>query len=124
MEILAAAAFAVRSTVYSTLQKSPGQLIFGRDMMLNITHEANWELIRQQKQAKINKNNELENAKKTPHVYNKGDKVMVRKHKAILQLGVKIIVASTATRTTTTHTAARHTHSLSLPRAKGLHKGL
>ena len=45
--ILAAAAFAVRSTVYSTLQKFPGQLIFGRDMMLNIAHEANWDLKRQ-----------------------------------------------------------------------------
>ena len=55
--ILAAAAFAVRSTVHSTLQKFPGKLIFGRDMMLSINHEANWDLIRQKKQSKIDKNN-------------------------------------------------------------------
>ena len=48
-------------------------------MMLNIAHEANWDLIKQQKQAKINKNNKLENAKRTPHVYNIGDKVLLRK---------------------------------------------
>ena len=48
-------------------------------MMLNIAHEANWDLIKQQKEVKINKNNKLENAKRTPHVYNIGDKVLLRK---------------------------------------------
>ena len=60
--ILSATAFAVRSTFHTTLKQSPGQLIFGRDMMLNIKHEANWEFIRQRKQSIIDKNNEAENA--------------------------------------------------------------
>ena len=47
--ILSATAFAVRSTYHTTLQKLPGQLVFGRDMIFNIQHKANWEFIRQRK---------------------------------------------------------------------------
>jgi hypothetical protein len=34
--ILSATAFAVRSTFHTTLQSTPGQLVFGRDMIFNI----------------------------------------------------------------------------------------
>jgi hypothetical protein len=44
--ILSATAFAVRSTFHTTLQNTPGQQVFGRDMILNVKHEANWEYIR------------------------------------------------------------------------------
>jgi len=58
--ILAAAAFAVRATIHTTLQKTPAQLVFGRDIILNVNHIANWEHIKQRKQTLINKNNEKE----------------------------------------------------------------
>ena len=77
--ILAAAAFAVRSTYHTTLQKTPGQLVYGRDMILNVKHLANWEYIRQRKQHLINKNNNRENEKRIPHVYKRGDKVLLRR---------------------------------------------
>ena len=48
--ILRATAFAVRSTFHTTLRNTPGQLVFGRDMILNIKQKANWEFICQQKQ--------------------------------------------------------------------------
>ena len=54
---LNATAFAVQSTFHTTLQQTPGQLVFGRDMIFNIKHTANWEYIRQRKQNLINKNN-------------------------------------------------------------------
>ena len=65
--ILSATAFAVRSTFHTTLQNSPGQLVFGRDMIFNIKHTANWEYIRARKQRIINKNNERENSKRKHH---------------------------------------------------------
>jgi hypothetical protein len=40
--ILSATAFAVRSTFHTSLQNTPGQLVFGRDMIFNIQHIANW----------------------------------------------------------------------------------
>lgn len=76
-DYLAAAAWAIRATYHTTLQASPAQLIFGRDMILNTTFRANWEAIRQRKQDRINKNNQRENALRAAHVYNVNDKVLV-----------------------------------------------
>ena len=55
--ILSAAEFEIRSTTNRKKGYSPGQLIFGHDMILLIKHRVNWELIRQQKQTQINRDN-------------------------------------------------------------------
>ena len=77
--ILSATAFAVRSTFHTTLQTTPGQLVFGRDMIFNIFHTANWEYIKQRKQKIINLNNARENSKCIPHVYQIGDQVLLKR---------------------------------------------
>ena len=77
--ILSATAFAIRCTYHTTLHSTPGQLVFGRDMIFNIKHTANWEVIRQHKQKLIQTNNKKENAKRIPHKYSAGDKVMLHK---------------------------------------------
>jgi len=77
--ILSATAFAVRSTYHTTLKKTPGQLVFGRDMILNIQHIANWEYIRQNKQKLIDKNNKAENARRIEHLYKEGDEVLLKR---------------------------------------------
>ena len=78
--VLAAVAFGVRATYHTTLQATPAQLVFGRDSILNIKHEANWEHIRQRKQTLINQNNERENDKRREHTYQVGDKVLVENY--------------------------------------------
>jgi hypothetical protein len=45
--ILVAIAFALRSTYHTTLQAMPGQLIFGREMVLNLQHLTDWTAISQ-----------------------------------------------------------------------------
>jgi transposase InsO family protein len=77
--ILSATAFAVESTFHTTLRNTPGQLVFGRDMIFNIEHEANWEFICKRKQQQIEKNDKAENAKCIAHTYNLGDKVLERR---------------------------------------------
>ena len=77
--VLSATAFAVRSTYHTTLQNTPGQLVFGRDMILNVKHEANWEYIRARKQKIIEKNNKSENSKRIAHQYTVGDQVLLRR---------------------------------------------
>src|SRR5688500_3706669 len=47
-------------------------------MIFNIQHVANWELIRQNKQKLIDRNNKAENAKQVEHVYKKGNQVLLR----------------------------------------------
>ena len=76
--ILSAVIFAMRSTVHTTLQATPMQLVFGRDAILNISHEANWQLIKKLKQQKIKENNERENRKRVNHTYNIGDPVLIK----------------------------------------------
>ena len=75
---LCVTASAVRATL-ATLQDLPAQLVFGRDMILNINHVANWEHIEQRKQALINKNNDTENTKKIPHTCSMGNKVLPKR---------------------------------------------
>jgi len=80
--VLNAAAFAIRSTYHTTLQATPGQLVFGRDMIFNIQHEANWKAIMDRKQQRIDKNNRDENSKRIVRDYQVGDKVLLERHDA------------------------------------------
>ena len=76
--ILAATMFAIRSTVHTTTQSTPMQLVFGRDAFLNIAHDANWRYIKERKQRLIKINNIRENRKRVPYKYQIGDKVIVK----------------------------------------------
>ena len=57
------------------------QLLFGRDVILNIKHVADWEHIRQRKQLRINHNNKQENTWRNNHQYKVGDKILVKRKK-------------------------------------------
>ena len=48
-DILAPVAWTIRSTHHSTLNASLAQLVFNRDMLLNIKFIADWETIRLKK---------------------------------------------------------------------------
>jgi hypothetical protein len=75
--LVSAVGFAVRSTYHTTLQSTPGQLVFGRDMIFPIQHIADWQLIKNRKQKLIDKNNERENAKRVDYDYKIGDQVLI-----------------------------------------------
>ena len=76
-ELLASVAWAIRSTHHTTLQATPGQLVFGRDMLLNVKFIADWEAIRLRKQRDIDRNNVQENSLRINHDYKIGDKVLI-----------------------------------------------
>ena len=67
--------FAIQSTVHTTTQHTPSQLVFGMDVILKINQEANRQLINQYKQALINKGNQKENCQRQSHVYRTEDKI-------------------------------------------------
>ena len=67
--ILAAAAFAIRSTTSRQKGYSPGQLIFGCDVILLIKHRVGWELIRQIKQTQTNRDNARDNKHRVDYDY-------------------------------------------------------
>ena len=59
--ILDEADFTIRSTTNKKKGYSPGQLIFGRDMILLIKYTVDWKFIRKIKQTQINRDNTRKN---------------------------------------------------------------
>ena len=76
--ILAAISFATRATIHTALQQPPCQLVFGRDAILNISHQANWKVINDRKRKLIEKNNLKENRKRKNHVYHVNDHCLIK----------------------------------------------
>ena len=79
---MAAAAFTIFSTISRLKVYSPGQLVFGLDMIISITHKVYLLLIGQRKQTQINKDNTHKNSKRFDHDYKVRDKVMLNNHAA------------------------------------------
>jgi hypothetical protein len=70
---------AIRSTYCITLQATPCQLVFGRDMIHKIAFRENWDRIKKRKKDIINKSNQKENKSKSriPCEYKVGDQVLL-----------------------------------------------
>jgi hypothetical protein len=66
-------AWDIRSTYHKTLQTSPCQLVFGRDMIHNIEFKDNWNRIQKRKLGLIDKSSSKENKSPIPHEYKVGD---------------------------------------------------
>ena len=77
--VLAAVAFAIRSTYHTTLQATPGQLVFGRDMIMPTTYVADWQRIRLNKLKRMRTNLENENKKRVKYTYKVGDNIKIKK---------------------------------------------
>ena len=75
--ILASVAYAVRSTYHTTLQATPAQLIFGRDMIYPVEYVAEWDVLRQKKQKIIDQNNVRENSRRIDFDYRVGQKILI-----------------------------------------------
>lgn len=70
---LSAVTKAINSTVHTTLNATPTQLVFRRDAFLPVAFEADWNYIAERKQRLIVQNNKRENAKRRPHTYSVND---------------------------------------------------
>jgi hypothetical protein len=64
------------SNFHTTLQASPGQLVFGRDMIHDIQFEANWDRTKNNKEKKIPTSNKRENLNRIQHKYNVSDRII------------------------------------------------
>ena len=80
--ILAAAALGNFSTTSRQKGYSPGQLIFGRDIILPLKNRVYWELIRQKNHTQMNKDNTYKNRHRSDYDYKVGDNFMLTKHTA------------------------------------------
>jgi hypothetical protein len=77
---------AIRSTYHTTLQATPCQLVFVRDMIHNIAFRANWDQIQKRKQDIINNSNQKENKSRIPYEYKVGDQVSLETPRILRKL--------------------------------------
>ena len=68
-DILANVAWAVRSLYHTTLGATPGELVFGRDMLFNIRNKIDWQLINTRRQNRIDKDRARENTSRKAFDY-------------------------------------------------------
>jgi hypothetical protein len=69
--------WALNSTYHTTLQATPGQLTFLRDMIMPTSYIANWDLLRQRRQHATDLNTARENRARKAHKYKVGDRVVI-----------------------------------------------
>ena len=72
------AAYALRSSWHSVLNATPGQLLFGQDMITRQLHFANWSYLFKRRLQSILQENQRENQHRLRHFYLVGDQVLVR----------------------------------------------
>jgi hypothetical protein len=72
--------FGIRSTFHTTLQASPGQIVFGRDMINDVRFQASWDRIKNNKQNNISSSNKRENLNRIKHNVKVGDRILLRKN--------------------------------------------
>ena len=75
--ILASVAWAVRASYNSATDATPAQLVFGRDMMFNLSSLINWKTLSSRKQSSIDKANLRENRNHIDYDYKVGQNVYV-----------------------------------------------
>ena len=76
-QILASIAWAVRASYNSATDATPAQLVFGRDMLFNISAIVNWKSISTTRQKSVDKANLRENRSRVDYDYQVGQKVYV-----------------------------------------------
>ena len=72
-----AAKYAVRATVNMTLKYTPGELAFGRDMILPVASTIDWNQLFQHRQNVITKTNLNENKSRKDFDYQVGQRVLI-----------------------------------------------
>ena len=88
--LLSNCAWAIRSTCSTVTGKSPGQLLFGRDMIMQIAIDIQWEEILRRKQQNILKANAYENEKRIEYKYKVGDYIKIKHDKTTYMRPTKL----------------------------------
>ena len=73
---LATAMHAMRTNVATTLEGSPGSLVFNRDMFFNVPLIADWHAITRRREHHVNENLRRQNLRRRRFDYAVGDKVL------------------------------------------------
>jgi hypothetical protein len=84
IDLLPAVEFAIHGTFHTTLQATPWQLVFGRDLIFDASFTVRWSAIVACKVRQDQINNTRENHSCTAHSYAIGDLVLIKLNKCTL----------------------------------------
>jgi|EP00985_Skeletonema_marinoi_P035542 hypothetical protein len=73
------AAWAIRSSYHTVLKATPGQAIFGRDMLFDIPFITDWTEVGRRRQRQVDSSNARENSKRLDFDYTVGSKALIIK---------------------------------------------
>ena len=78
--ILSKLTWAIRSTTHSSLNATPGQIAFGRDMLYDLAFTVNWNDLKGKKLQRRRANNEQENRRRIKYNFKINDEVMLERN--------------------------------------------
>ena len=64
-DILVSVAWMLRLLTHTTLNSTPGQLVFSRDMLFDLKYFADWQSIFKRKEQQVQRDNKRERSKRT-----------------------------------------------------------
>lgn len=76
-DILSQCGWAIRATAHTIIEATPAQLVFGRDMLFDLSFKVKWRDIKRKRQEAIINHNIRENAKRKAYEYKVNDKVLL-----------------------------------------------
>jgi len=76
-DILASVAWAVRSTTHMVLGSTPGQIVYGRDMLFPLKYVAEWDVLQKRREHSVETANVKENKSRVEYDYKVGDKILL-----------------------------------------------
>ena len=85
-ETLVSEAWEIRASYHHTLGSTPGQDVFGRDILLNLTSMIDWCVVTARKQRQVNIDNVRKYSRQVRHGYAIGDIVYVENTGIYLKL--------------------------------------
>ena len=85
-DIIASVMWAINSSFHSIKEATPGQLVFGRDMIFHDTFKANWQAIHMRNARDTLNNTFRENRTRSRHIYKVGDYAFITARKKQLKL--------------------------------------
>ena len=87
---LAHIAWAIRASCHWTIHATPGQAVFGRDMIFNLLTAVYWKFITSGKERQANIDNPQENSRQATHDYAVGD-IVYKAHSTIFFRGSRVL---------------------------------
>ena len=68
-ETLAYIAWVIRASYFRNITATPGQAVFGRDILFNLTSVLDWKVVTAAKQRQVEIDNVRKNARRVTHEY-------------------------------------------------------